>query len=80
MVKVIVLFILCILSLTSFAFAEQCYPDTSMLIGAYRRQCNDDGTWKNPQCWASTGHCWCVDPMTGEQIGERQWGLVDCEE
>ena len=69
-----------LLALFSPVFSERCYPQTSMLIGAYRRQCNDDGTWKNPQCWASTGHCWCVDPMTGEQIGERQWGLVDCSE
>ena len=73
--------IFAVLILVSFHLvsSERCVPDASMLIGSYRRQCNDDGTWTNPQCWGSIGQCWCVDPETGEQIGERTLGYVDCQ-
>ena len=65
--------------LMCMAGAEKCVPETNMLIGAYRRQCSDDGTWKPIQCWGSTGRCWCVDKNTGEKIRDVVIADDNCE-
>lgn len=48
---------------------KPCLPKTSMLVGAFVPQCNDDGTWKHTQCHGSTGYCMCVDDE-GNQVGD----------
>uniref|UniRef100_A0A3B3WM87 Thyroglobulin type-1 domain-containing protein n=1 Tax=Poecilia mexicana TaxID=48701 RepID=A0A3B3WM87_9TELE len=30
--------------------------------------CDDDGNFLPQQCSGSTGYCWCVDTITGEEI------------
>ena len=58
--------------------AEKCIPETNMLIGAYRRQCNVDGTYVLRQCWGSVGRCWCVDKFTGERLRDVTDVFDDC--
>ncbi len=40
------------------------------LIGAYMPQCEDTGRFSEVQCHASTGYCWCVDPLNGKPTSE----------
>ena len=40
------------------------------MLGGFMPSCHDDGTFHEKQCHGSTGHCWCVDPMTGAKKGE----------
>ena len=49
--------------------SNRCVPKTSMLVGGFIPQCNDDGTWKPMQCHGSTGYCMCVDDE-GNQLGK----------
>jgi len=55
-----------------------------MLVGAYKPQCDDDGMYTPLQCHGSTGHCWCVDPESNEEIeGTRLgpgMGRPECDE
>ena len=48
--------------------------------GAFVPDCKADGSWKDMQCWGSTGFCWCVNEY-GEKIpgseGEDR-GPVEC--
>ncbi|XP_054457742.1 regenerating islet-derived protein 3-alpha isoform X2 [Anoplopoma fimbria] len=37
-------------------------------IGAFVPQCDHNGNFLPQQCWASTGYCWCVNVITGEEI------------
>eukprot|EP00659_Diplonema_papillatum_P016312 gene16312-24995_t len=37
-------------------------------LGEYVPQCAEDGSYAPKQCHGSTGRCWCVDPMTGEEL------------
>lgn len=48
------------------------------LIGAFVPECENNGKFKPKQCHGSTGHCWCVDSVTGEQRGERVRGELTC--
>lgn len=38
------------------------------LIGEFCPQCDADGNFLPQQCWASTGHCWCVDIYSGMEM------------
>nr|XP_046236153.1 galactose-specific lectin nattectin [Scatophagus argus] len=38
------------------------------VIGGFVPQCDADGNFLPQQCWPSTGYCWCVDVITGEEI------------
>ncbi|XP_041840567.1 galactose-specific lectin nattectin [Melanotaenia boesemani] len=38
------------------------------LLGAFCPQCDDHGNFLPKQCSGSTGYCWCVDVITGEEI------------
>ncbi|CAL1285394.1 unnamed protein product [Larinioides sclopetarius] len=40
------------------------------IIGVMRYKCEDDGSFQKKQCHGSTGFCHCVDPKTGERIGD----------
>ncbi|CAL1286061.1 unnamed protein product [Larinioides sclopetarius] len=31
------------------------------MVGVYKPQCEEDGTYKRTQCHGSIGSCWCVD-------------------
>jgi len=42
------------------------------LIGAYKPQCEADGSFSPKQCHGSTGSCWCVDQNGAEIDGTRQ--------
>lgn len=48
--------------------APACVPKTSMLIGAYVPQCDENGLYKTPQCWGSVGKCWEVNVTTNEPL------------
>ncbi|XP_044040266.1 ladderlectin-like isoform X5 [Siniperca chuatsi] len=37
-------------------------------IGAFVPQCDADGNFLPQQCSGSTGYCWCVNVITGEEI------------
>lgn len=50
-----------LLMLLPMSLAKPCIPVEPNLVGAFRPNCNSDGTWKMRQCWGSTGSCWCVD-------------------
>lgn len=41
------------------------------LIGGYVPQCDGSGNFNKVQCHASTGYCWCADPLTGKKVGEQ---------
>ena len=47
-------------------------------IGRFVPQCKDDGSFKEKQCHASTGQCWCVDENGYEFEGTRTRGKLDC--
>jgi len=65
--------ILVLFTMAVSTLAELCEPEMALyiLIGAYRRQCNEDKTWKSPQVHSSTGLQWCVNRTTGEILGEK---------
>ncbi|XP_033628590.1 papilin-like [Asterias rubens] len=39
------------------------------LLGSFIPQCSEEGLFSRLQCHGSTGYCWCVDELTGEEIG-----------
>ncbi|XP_055954035.1 testican-1-like [Argiope bruennichi] len=49
------------------------------MFGEFIPSCDADGNYKKAQCNAYTGYCFCVDPMTGKQIGEKTMGEAKCE-
>ena len=63
--------------LFSVSYAIPCPQNTMYLIGSYRPQCQDDGSWLPKQCWGSVGACWCVDSQ-GNRITEDTTEPVDC--
>ncbi len=46
-------------------YVRQHSPNT---IGAFVPQCDAHGNFLPQQCSGSTGYCWCVDIITGEEI------------
>ncbi|XP_040887714.1 ladderlectin [Toxotes jaculatrix] len=44
----------------------------SNLIGAFCPRCDASGNFLPQQCSASTGYCWCVDPVSGAEIPNTQ--------
>ena len=48
------------------------------LIGRFVPQCKDDGSFKEVQCYPSTGYCWCVDVTGVELAKSRVRGQPDC--
>lgn len=42
--------------------------------GAFRPQCEDDGSFSAMQCHGSTGYCWCVDTNTGIEVNGTRVG------
>lgn len=54
------------------------------VLGRYVPQCDEDGNFEPQQCWGSTGECWCVNTLTGEEIPNTKTGPgeepVDCNE
>ncbi|XP_022625699.1 ladderlectin-like [Seriola dumerili] len=47
----------------------QCYHDG---IGAFCPTCDTNGNFLPQQCWPSSGYCWCVDVLSGEEIPNTQ--------
>lgn len=47
-------------------------------IGRFVPQCKTDGSFKEKQCHASTGQCWCVDTNGLEWGGTRTRGYLNC--
>ena len=39
-----------------------------VLIGQFVPQCDKDGNYNARQCSGSTGSCWCVDKLTGQEV------------
>jgi len=37
-------------------------------IGCFKTQCGTDGSFSPKQSWGSTGQCWCVDQLTGNEL------------
>ena len=50
------------------------------LVGAYKPQCNKDGTYRRVQCHSSTGYCWCASPDGTEWPGTRVREIPECSE
>lgn len=38
------------------------------MVGAFVPECKENGNYEKKQCHGSTGHCWCVEPVTGQEI------------
>lgn len=38
------------------------------LVGSFRPRCDAYGNFLPQQCWASSGYCWCVNTVTGEDV------------
>lgn len=54
------------------AAAVPCFEhleSTPKLLGAYRPQCQTDGSYHRKQCHGSTGYCWCVTPHGKRRLG-----------
>ncbi|XP_026180088.1 galactose-specific lectin nattectin isoform X2 [Mastacembelus armatus] len=53
------------------------------LIGEYCPQCDDSGNYIRQQCSWSTGYCWCVDVISGQEIPHTRTSPgshpVDCD-
>ncbi|KAF8771978.1 U24-ctenitoxin-Pn1a-like [Argiope bruennichi] len=43
------------------------------MVGVYKPQCEEDGTYKRTQCNGSIGSCWCVD-----ERGRKTNKTTDC--
>ena len=54
------------------------------LVGAYKPDCKEDGSYRAKQCNPSTAYCWCVNIESGEKIPgtEKQTFVanIDCSE
>lgn len=48
---------------------QQQAKKASGVIGAFRPQCENDGSFSPMQCHASTGHCWCVNSQGVALLG-----------
>ncbi|XP_057300032.1 equistatin-like [Hydractinia symbiolongicarpus] len=51
------------------------------MVGVFVARCKDDGSYEKKQCHGSTGYCWCVDELCGEEIPGTRKGPgqdVDC--
>ena len=40
----------------------------SRVRGAFRPKCKADGSYEEKQCHGSTGQCWCVESIYGNEI------------
>jgi len=60
---------------------ERAVAMASNRIGKFVPKCASNGEYELVQSSGSTGHAWCVDPMTGIEVaGTRQRGATpDCE-
>ena len=47
------------------------------MLGAFAPECEADGSFKQKQCYDSTGHCWCVDTLTGEEVKGTRKGPTE---
>ncbi|XP_028420668.1 neurocan core protein [Perca flavescens] len=45
-----------------------CEQLKNSVIGEFVPQCDANGNFLPQQCWVSTGYCWCVNVITGEEI------------
>lgn len=51
------------------------------LVGVFVPKCKNDGSYEERQCHGSTGYCWCVNEITGEEIAgtkQRRGQYVNC--
>ncbi|XP_055953405.1 H-2 class II histocompatibility antigen gamma chain-like isoform X2 [Argiope bruennichi] len=46
--------------------------------GRFVPRCTANGDYRKDQCNGSTGYCFCVDPKTGERVGQAKRGRVHC--
>ena len=46
--------------------------------GHFVPQCAADGSFKEVQCYGSTGYCWCVDGEGSPVLGTMMRGLPHC--
>ena len=52
-----------------------------VLVGQFIPECSESGDYQPKQCHASTGYCWCVEKMSGEEIiGTRTRSELDCDQ
>jgi len=54
--------------------------DEVFMTGAFVPTCKADGSWEEMQCWASTGHCWCVNEFGEKIAGSEKKGPVKCDD
>ena len=60
----------------------QLLEGTAPSVGQFVPECEENGDFKKKQCHGSTGECWCVDVVTGEETeNTRKSGgeKVNCE-
>ena len=69
--------------MSTYVFLGPCHLKLSKtkqgLLGADAPECNADGTFKAKKCHSSTGYCWCVDSMTGNEIQGTKKGPSEGE-
>lgn len=46
--------------------------EVAELMDAMTYDCNEDGTFKRLQCYGFLEHCWCVDPLTSDEIDDTR--------
>ena len=51
--------------------------DGPPLLGAFIPDCDIYGHYEAKQCHGSTGHCWCVDTLTGTELGGTRRGPTE---
>ncbi|XP_067828533.1 testican-2 isoform X1 [Heptranchias perlo] len=58
----------------------QLQETTRKVPGTFIPSCDEDGYYRQLQCDAYSGECWCVDPHGGEVTGTRVRGNPDCDD
>ena len=50
-----------------------------VLAGQFIPECSESGDYQPKQCHPSTGYCWCVEKMSGEEIIGTRTGPTESE-
>ena len=45
------------------------------MFGGFVPKCQSDGSYEQKQCQGPTGHCWCVNTQTGQELQGTRKGM-----